>query len=41
VTVRRLRLTHERWASRQRLPVTVDGLAPCLELFGLPGGAQA
>ncbi|MFF2618009.1 GNAT family N-acetyltransferase [Kitasatospora sp. NPDC058046] len=38
VTERRLRLTRERWQARRDVPVTVDGLAPCLPLFGLPGG---
>ncbi|MFE4361883.1 GNAT family N-acetyltransferase [Kitasatospora sp. NPDC056800] len=37
VTERRLRLTRERWQARREVPVTVDGLAPCLPLFGLPG----
>ncbi|MFE0458434.1 GNAT family N-acetyltransferase [Kitasatospora sp. NPDC058965] len=35
VTTRRLRLSRADWAARERLPVTVGGLAPCLPLFGL------
>ncbi|HSL56210.1 MAG TPA: GNAT family protein [Acidimicrobiales bacterium] len=31
-----LRLTRERWAAGRRDDVAVDGLEPCLELFGLP-----
>ncbi|MGW3182930.1 GNAT family N-acetyltransferase [Kitasatospora sp. NPDC001119] len=38
VTERRLRLTRERWQARRDVPVTLDGLAPCLPLFGLPDG---
>jgi RimJ/RimL family protein N-acetyltransferase len=37
-TTRRLRLTRERWEAADRVPVTITGLAPCLPLFGLPGG---
>jgi RimJ/RimL family protein N-acetyltransferase len=33
---RRLRLDRERWAAHRSIPVTVEGLAPCLPLFGLP-----
>ncbi|MFJ9444486.1 GNAT family N-acetyltransferase [Kitasatospora sp. NPDC101235] len=36
VTERRLRLTRERWQARCSVPVTLDGLAPCLPMFGLP-----
>ncbi|MEU1288193.1 GNAT family protein [Kitasatospora sp. NPDC005856] len=38
VTERRLRLTRKRWEEHRKLPVTVDGLAPCLPLFGLTDG---
>lgn len=33
-TVRRFRLTRERWEARRRHDVTIEGLDPCLELFG-------
>ncbi|MFJ1752769.1 GNAT family N-acetyltransferase [Kitasatospora sp. NPDC088134] len=36
VTNRRLRLTRARWAEHEHLPVSLDGLAPCLPMFGLP-----
>ncbi|MGW1175649.1 GNAT family N-acetyltransferase [Kitasatospora sp. NPDC002543] len=36
VTERRLRLTRHRWQDHRTAPVTVDGLTPCLPLFGLP-----
>jgi RimJ/RimL family protein N-acetyltransferase len=39
-TTRRLRLTRERWEAADRVPVTITGLAPCLPLFGLPGGVS-
>ncbi|MEV6966750.1 GNAT family N-acetyltransferase [Hamadaea sp. NPDC051192] len=32
---RRLRLTRERWALHSRVPVEIEGLDPCLEMFGL------
>ena len=32
----RFRLTLEGWRSRPRPPVAVEGLEPCLELFGVP-----
>jgi RimJ/RimL family protein N-acetyltransferase len=32
---RKFRLTRERWRSRDRPPVEIDGLEPCLPLFGL------
>lgn len=35
VTEQRLRLTREDWERHRELPVTVEGLAPCLPLFGL------
>jgi RimJ/RimL family protein N-acetyltransferase len=35
-TVRRLRLTRERWEENHHVPVSISGLAPCLPLFGLP-----
>jgi RimJ/RimL family protein N-acetyltransferase len=33
----RFRLTRERWRGRPRPEVRIEGLEPCLELFGLPG----
>ncbi len=35
VRYRRFRLTCERWESRERPLVEIDGLGPCLPLFGL------
>ncbi len=35
VREQRFRLTRERWASRERPPVEIVGLDPCLALFGL------
>lgn len=35
VTEQRLRLTRDDWEVHRDVPVTVDGLAPCLPLFGL------
>ncbi|MEV0267451.1 GNAT family N-acetyltransferase [Hamadaea sp. NPDC050747] len=32
---RRLRLTRERWSQHSRVPVEIEGLRPCLEMFGL------
>lgn len=32
----RLRLTRQAWSRSPRIEVTVDGLRPCLPLFGLP-----
>jgi RimJ/RimL family protein N-acetyltransferase len=37
VTVRRLRLDRERWQEHARVPVAVEGLPPCLALFGADG----
>lgn len=34
-TARRVRLTRERWLARREVPVTIEGLEPCLQLFGL------
>ncbi|WP_155371274.1 GNAT family N-acetyltransferase [Catellatospora vulcania] len=34
--IRRLRLTRQVWLQREHAPVTVEGLTPCLPLFGLP-----
>ena len=31
----RMRLPRERWHSDEHADITIDGLAPCLELFGL------
>ncbi|MFF2628304.1 GNAT family N-acetyltransferase [Kitasatospora griseola] len=39
MTSHRFRLTRADWAARRTTPVTIDGLAPCLPLFGLPGQA--
>ncbi|MGW2402130.1 GNAT family N-acetyltransferase [Kitasatospora sp. NPDC001664] len=36
VTTRRLRLGRARWEEHRSVRVTVEGLAPCLPLFGLP-----
>jgi RimJ/RimL family protein N-acetyltransferase len=41
VTMRRLRLSRARWEARHHVPVSTDGLSPCLPLFGLPGNARA
>jgi RimJ/RimL family protein N-acetyltransferase len=30
----RFRLTRERWEATERIPVTIEGLEPCLDLFG-------
>lgn len=38
-TMRRLRLPRARWERQQRISVTIVGLTPCLQLFGLPGEA--
>ncbi|WP_034087014.1 GNAT family N-acetyltransferase [Streptacidiphilus albus] len=35
VTVRRLRLSRDRWRTHQQVPVSITGLPPCLPLFGL------
>lgn len=35
VTVRRLRLSRDRWQAHRQLPVSITGLQPCLPLFGL------
>jgi RimJ/RimL family protein N-acetyltransferase len=35
VREQKYRLTCERWESRDRIPVEIDGLEPCLPLFGL------
>jgi RimJ/RimL family protein N-acetyltransferase len=37
VTGRRLRLARERWAAHRAVPVAIEGLVPCLPMFGLPG----
>lgn len=34
VVSQRLRLTRQRWEATDRIEVTIDGLEPCLELFG-------
>jgi len=33
---RRLRLDRARWAEHRRIPVKIEGLPPCLPMFGLP-----
>lgn len=38
-TLQRLRLVRADWERRRGVPVTVEGLEPCRELFGLPGRA--
>lgn len=38
--IRRLRLTRQTWLERGHPPVTVEGLAPCLPLLGLPSSDQ-
>ncbi len=41
-TVRRFRLDRQTWEASHAIPVTIDGLEPCLQLFGLPAApAQA
>lgn len=40
-TVRRLRLTRDRWEENHHVPVAINGLAPCLPLFGLPDDIPA
>jgi RimJ/RimL family protein N-acetyltransferase len=38
---RRMRLTRADWERHRTVPVTVEGLAPCLPMFGVPGsGAE-
>lgn len=34
----RVRLTRARWERHRGVPVTIDGLAPCLPLLGIGGG---
>ncbi|GAB1688536.1 GNAT family N-acetyltransferase [Krasilnikovia sp. M28-CT-15] len=36
VVSRRLRLDRAGWAAARTVPVTIEGLAPCLPMFGLP-----
>ncbi len=38
VTERRLRLTRARWEAHRTVPVSIDGLEPCLPLLGLKNG---
>ncbi|MEV7601212.1 GNAT family protein [Kitasatospora sp. NPDC089797] len=43
-TKRRLRLTRTRWQEQQTpagIPVSIDGLTPCLPMFGLPADDSA
>jgi RimJ/RimL family protein N-acetyltransferase len=35
-TLLRLRLNRETWAASSSVPVSIEGLEPCLPLFGLP-----
>jgi RimJ/RimL family protein N-acetyltransferase len=35
---RRVRLNRESWAAHRTIPVTIEGLHPCLPMFGLPPG---
>ncbi|GAA0321644.1 GNAT family protein [Actinoallomurus spadix] len=37
MVVRRVRLDRAAWQARRTVPVTIEGLAPCLPLFGLDG----
>jgi RimJ/RimL family protein N-acetyltransferase len=39
-TMRRLRITRERWEAHRKVDVEVSGLEPCLPLFGLPATAD-
>ncbi|WP_433475294.1 GNAT family N-acetyltransferase [Spirillospora sp. CA-142024] len=34
---RRLRLTRADWERHRTIPVTIEGLSPCLPMFGIPG----
>jgi RimJ/RimL family protein N-acetyltransferase len=36
----RFRLSREIWAASRRVPVTIDGLAECLPMFGLPAAGD-
>ncbi|NJQ00644.1 GNAT family N-acetyltransferase [Streptomyces zingiberis] len=36
-TLRRMRLDRAAWEAHRTVPVEIHGLAPCRELFGLPG----
>ncbi len=36
VVDRRLRLTREDWLATRSVPVEIEGLAPCLPMFGVP-----
>ncbi|MFI9788162.1 GNAT family N-acetyltransferase [Kitasatospora sp. NPDC051984] len=40
VTSHRYRLTRADWEAGRTTPVTIDGLAPCLPLFGLPAAER-
>jgi hypothetical protein len=35
VIERRMRLSRAAWERHRTIPVTVDGLAPCLPMFGV------
>jgi hypothetical protein len=32
----RLRLTRDDWLATRSVPVEIEGLAPCLPMFGVP-----
>ena len=36
----RLKLTRERWEERRRDDIVIEGLEPCLELFGVAGRSE-
>jgi RimJ/RimL family protein N-acetyltransferase len=38
-TTRRLRLSRSRWEAFRRVPISINGLGPCLPMFGLAAGA--
>ncbi|RZU51141.1 RimJ/RimL family protein N-acetyltransferase [Krasilnikovia cinnamomea] len=40
VVSRRLRLDRAGWAAARTVPVSIEGLAPCLPMFGLPPGDE-
>lgn len=40
-TMRRLRLSRDRWESRRHVPVSIGGLSACLPMFGLPEDGRA
>ncbi|MEU9169017.1 GNAT family N-acetyltransferase [Streptomyces sp. NPDC048420] len=40
-TMRRLRLTRARWETHRHVPVSIEGLSPCLPMFGLSSRGTA